>query len=59
MLALIMFYVIGFALGSPVLNMFYDLLNNYSPAFLSYGAVLVLVCAGMLSALRSAKKYVK
>lgn len=51
--------VIGFALGSPVLNMFYDLLNSYSPAFLSYGAVLVLVCAGMLSALRSAKKYVK
>ncbi len=50
--------VVGFALGSPVLNLFYDSLGSYRVAFILYAGVLVLVCLGMHFAISRSKKVI-
>ena len=50
--------VVGFALGSPVLNIFYDLLGSYKTAFLLYCVVLGAVCAGMNFAIKKARRII-
>ncbi len=46
----------GFAIGSPLGNICFDLLGNYNLAFYIFGALLIFVTASMQYALSAAKR---
>ena len=49
----------GFALGSPVMNIIYDLLGSYILAFVVCGILMVVVAIAMQIVIRRAHQYRK
>ena len=49
----------GFALGSPVINLVYDLLGSYKLAFLACGIMMILVIVVMQIAITMGRKFRK
>ncbi len=47
---------VGYALGAPTINLCYDALDSYMPAFLLYGVLMVVSCVIFQFVMRSAYK---
>lgn len=46
----------GYALGAPVINLCFDKLGSYKPAFIIYSALMLITCIGFMFVIKSAYK---
>ena len=53
---LVSFNTLGYAVGGPVINLFYDLTGTYVPVMLALGVVMVLVSIAMQYCITTAHK---